>query len=70
VSPLIFERSVQAQFLIPMAAALGLGIVLATAILMLIVPALASIQCRMQERLAGGKHRRPELIEPVAVPTP
>ncbi len=44
VFPLVLERSLQAQFLIPMAASLAFGIVFATAILMLLVPALAMIQ--------------------------
>ena len=56
VAPLVFETSLQAQFLIPMAAALGFGIVFATFILMLLVPALAMIQWRAQRaayRLLG-----------------
>ncbi len=44
VAPLVFERSLQAQFLIPMAAALAFGIVFATGILMVVVPALATVQ--------------------------
>ena len=44
VAPLILERSLQARFLVPMAASLGFGIVAATAVLMLIVPALAALQ--------------------------
>ena len=44
VAPLIFERSLQARFLVPMAASLGFGIIAATAVLMLIVPALATLQ--------------------------
>ena len=44
VAPLILERSLQARFLVPMAAALGFGIVVATVVLMLIVPALAALQ--------------------------
>ena len=40
VLPLILERSLQAQFLIPMAASLGFGILFATFILMLLVPAI------------------------------
>lgn len=43
VAPLVFERSLQAQFLVPMAASLGFGIVFATVVLMMIVPALAMI---------------------------
>jgi multidrug efflux pump subunit AcrB len=44
VAPLVLETSVQAQFLIPMAASLGFGILFATAILMLLVPALAWLE--------------------------
>ncbi len=47
VAPLVFETSLQAQFLIPMAASLGFGIVFGTAVLMLIVPALAMVQHRV-----------------------
>ena len=43
VAPLVFERSLQAQFLVPMAASLGFGIVFATVVLMMVVPALATI---------------------------
>ncbi|MCY3654308.1 MAG: efflux RND transporter permease subunit, partial [Cyanobacteria bacterium MAG IRC1_bin_28] len=38
-TPLILERAIQAQFLIPFAASLGCGILFTTAILMMIVPA-------------------------------
>ena len=51
VAPLIFEGSVQAQFLIPMAAALGFRILFATVVLMMIVPALTMVQYRV----AGGR---------------
>jgi multidrug efflux pump subunit AcrB len=37
--PLIFERSIQAQFLIPMAVSLGFGILFATAITLYLIPA-------------------------------
>lgn len=50
VAPLVFERSLQAQFLIPMAAALGFGIVFATGVLMMIVPALATWHYTRVER--------------------
>jgi multidrug efflux pump subunit AcrB len=42
--PIIIEQSVQAQFLIPMAVSLGVGIVFGTGVLMLIVPSLAMLQ--------------------------
>lgn len=44
VSPLIFDQSVQGQFLVPLATSLGFGVLLGTAILMLVVPALAMAQ--------------------------
>ncbi|MEF8864806.1 MAG: efflux RND transporter permease subunit [Salinibacter sp.] len=44
LAPFILERSVEAQFLVPMAISLGAGILLGTAILMLLVPALAMLQ--------------------------
>jgi multidrug efflux pump subunit AcrB len=40
LSPIIFERSLQAQYIIPMAISLGFGIVFATAIILLLVPCL------------------------------
>ena len=42
-TPLILERSIQAQFLIPFAASLGFGILFTTAIVMMVVPALYTI---------------------------
>ena len=47
IAPIIFERSLQAQFLIPMAASLGFGILFATTILMLLVPAITMQQHRV-----------------------
>jgi len=43
-TPLILERAIQAQFLRPFAASLGFGIVITTAILMMVVPALYTIR--------------------------
>ena len=48
VAPLVFEQSLQAQFLIPMAASLAFGVLFATAILMLLVPALAMVQANVE----------------------
>jgi multidrug efflux pump subunit AcrB len=48
VAPLVFETSLQAQFLIPMAASLGFGTLFATAILMVLVPALATVEHRAE----------------------
>ena len=56
-APLIFERSLQAQFLTPLGVSLGFGIVFATAVLMLIVPALATVYFDVRgvgDRLPAG----------------
>ena len=49
VAPLILEQDLQARFLIPMAASLGFGIIVATGVLMVIVPALATLQMVREE---------------------
>ena len=41
--PLLMEKSVQAQFLIPMALSLAVGIVVATAITLILIPTLYTI---------------------------
>lgn len=53
VAPLIFETSIQAQFLIPIAISVGFGVLFGTAILLLLVPALMS--------LYGGDVAQPEM---------
>ena len=57
-TPLILERAIQAQFLIPFAASLGCGIIFITAILMMVVPAL----CMLHLRLVPS--RRPSAVSP------
>ena len=52
-APLIFERSIQAQFLIPLAVSVGFGIVIATVFLMMIVPALAVLYFQLMEPSGG-----------------
>ena len=64
VAPLVFETSIQAQFLIPMAASLGFGILFATGVLMMIVPALTVVHHRVVEatrlrRAPRGTYRVP-----------
>lgn len=51
VAPITFETSVQAQFLIPMAASLGFGILFGTVLLQLMIPALAILQMRAGDRV-------------------
>jgi len=53
MAPLVFERSLQAQFLVPIAASLGFGIVFATVVLMMIVPALATMHAQAAAWRAG-----------------
>jgi multidrug efflux pump subunit AcrB len=55
LTPIILERSVQAQFLIPMAISLGFGILFATLITLLIVPSLYII---LEDLLKVFKTRR------------
>ncbi len=58
VFPLIIERSLQAQFLVPMAVSLGVGILFATGIIMVLVPALAMAQHDTGERFRAWRARR------------
>ncbi len=55
-APLIFERSVQAQFLAPLGVSVGFGIVFATGILMLVVPALATVYFHAAALLTASNH--------------
>lgn len=51
VAPITFETSLQAQFLIPMSASLGFGVLFGTVLLQLMIPALAIIQMRAVARI-------------------
>ena len=44
VLPLILEKSLQAQFLIPIAVSLGFGIIIATVIVLVLVPSLVMLE--------------------------
>jgi multidrug efflux pump subunit AcrB len=59
ISPLIIERSIQAQFLIPLAVSIGVGVLLGTALLMLLTPALVmwveDMKTRWQHGHAAGR---------------
>ena len=50
VAPLMLEKSVQTQHLVPLATSVGFGVVVATALLMLVVPALVMVQFNLSER--------------------
>ena len=65
-TPLILERAIQAQFLVPFAASLGFGILITTALLMLIVPALSTIHLRLiPPRRSSGVREIP--VQPPSV---
>ena len=57
-TPLILDRAIQAQFLIPFAASIGIGILFTTVILMMVTPALAAIYLRANA--SGGT---PETVD-------
>ena len=50
VAPLVFETSTHAQHLVPLAASVGFGVLIATALLMLVVPALLAAQAALLPR--------------------
>lgn len=60
LTPIILERSLQAQHLIPMAISLGFGIVFATAIILVIVPCLYMVLEDVVGVLTGSDHEAPE----------
>ena len=51
VAPITFETSLQAQFLIPMSASLGFGVLFGAFILQLLIPALAVIEHKGKRRI-------------------
>ena len=50
-TPLILERAIHAKFLVPFAASLGFGILITTALLVLLVPALTAVLMRGEMEL-------------------
>ena len=57
VAPLVFERDPAAQHLVPVAAALAFGVLVATPLLMLVVPALVMSQANFGTRLRARVSR-------------
>lgn len=58
LAPIVLERSMQAQIVIPMAVSLAFGIVFATAITLILIPCLYSIQANIHEFFLGKRGRR------------
>lgn len=59
LTPLIFEKSTQAQFLIPMAVSLGFGILFATFITLLLVPLNYLVLEDLRRLVTGRRRERP-----------
>ena len=60
LAPMILEKSVQARFLIPMAISLGFGVLFATFIILLVVPALYMILEDILAPFPWQKEAKPE----------
>lgn len=60
IFPLIVERSIQAQFLIPLAVSIAVGVLLGTALLMLLTPALVMLQADLARRFGRAAQGQPE----------
>ncbi len=58
VAPLVFETSAHARHLVPLATSVGFGVLVATFLLLLVVPALAAVQHHAGERLRRALARR------------
>ena len=58
LAPMIFETSVQARFLIPMAISLGFGVVFSTQIVLLLVPSLYVILEDVKSVFSRGEQDR------------
>ena len=58
LTPMLFETSVQAQFLVPMAVSLATGIVFASVIILFLVPALLMIREDFRFGRSGAEARR------------
>ncbi len=59
LTPLLFETSVQAQFLIPMAVSISFGLMFATVLVLLVIPALLSVHESIREYFTGSIMKDP-----------
>ena len=69
LTPLLFETSLQAQFLIPMATSLGFGVIFGTAVILILVPVTYAILEDIRHGVAALFRRQPA-AEPEAAPRP
>ncbi|MEC9315233.1 MAG: efflux RND transporter permease subunit, partial [Pseudomonadota bacterium] len=54
LTPLLFETSLQAQFLIPMAVSISFGLMFATALVLLVIPAMLSVHESAADKISNG----------------
>ena len=65
--PLMFNESVQAQFLIPMAVSLAFGVLFATVVTLLVVPASYTIFEDIKGLFKGGSSEADDVSPPLVV---
>ncbi len=65
LTPLLFETSLQAQFLIPMAVSISFGLAFATVLVLMVIPALLCVHESFAERIRG-RHFQGGLGSPLA----
>nr|WP_200236358.1 efflux RND transporter permease subunit [Lamprobacter modestohalophilus] len=68
LTPLLFETSYQAQFLIPMATSLAFGLGFATLLVLLVIPSLLSMHESAHGRLQGRFGGSASLPTPPSAP--
>ena len=62
LTPLLFETSLQAQFLIPMATAIAFGLIFSTFLILLVIPAALSLYEHATESIKARKTGRDQLV--------
>jgi multidrug efflux pump subunit AcrB len=63
LTPLLFETSPQAQFLIPMAVSISFGLMFATILVLLVIPALLSFHESIAENFAKLRNGKTQTTE-------
>jgi multidrug efflux pump subunit AcrB len=63
LTPLLFETSPQAQFLIPMAVSISFGLMFATILVLLVIPALLSFHESISENFAKLRNAKTQTTE-------
>ncbi|MEM9988059.1 MAG: efflux RND transporter permease subunit, partial [Pseudomonadota bacterium] len=61
LAPLLFETSLQAQFLIPMAISLSFGALFSIFVVLIFIPSVIMLTAGKKERQAGGEHQEQPL---------